>query len=163
MIVRRIGPDDLCAFKNIRLEALSVLPDAYASNYSDWVSLDEHGWRARMDGILVMAFDDERPVGLMGAIPDKASRMAHRARLVMVYLKAAYRGSGVATDLLTRLESEASTAGVLQLELMVNASNETAIRFYEREGFSKLALIPRAMRNDTGFMDNLLMMRALDA
>ena len=163
MIIRRIGFEDVEAFKSIRLEALQLEPEAYASRYEDWINLDTADWHSRMNGVLVMAFDGDVPVGLMAAIPERPSGMAHRALVVMVYVRQSYRGRDVSAKLLDQLVRDAVTADVLQLELMVNCHNTRAIRFYERHGFERLAVIPRAVRVEKGFVDDLLMMRRLDA
>ncbi len=47
-----------------------------------------------------------------------------------------HRGRGVATELLRRVESSARGAHATTLWLHVDAANNTAIRLYEKQGFS---------------------------
>ncbi len=47
-----------------------------------------------------------------------------------------HRGHGIATELLRRVESSARAANAAALWLHVDAANSTAIRLYERHGFT---------------------------
>ena len=47
LTIRRIGADDVEAFRRIRLEALREEPSAYASSYEDSVVLTDEDWRNR--------------------------------------------------------------------------------------------------------------------
>jgi ribosomal protein S18 acetylase RimI-like enzyme len=59
-----------------------------------------------------------------------------------------HRGTGLADQLLQHLTTEASAAGALDLRLYVHASNERAIRAYERYGFraSPYAIMSKGVR-----------------
>jgi ribosomal-protein-alanine N-acetyltransferase len=59
-----------------------------------------------------------------------------------------YRREGVASRLMLGAESRAGAAGARQMELHVFTGNEGAIRFYERMGYSRLAVQRRFYRAD---------------
>mgnify|MGYP001827314612 CR=1 FL=1 len=163
MTVRRLGPEDLEAFRSIRLEALRLEPENYASHYDDWVSLSDDQWRARLDDVIaVAAFDTDQPIGVMAVKQERSPKMRHRGMLVMVYLRKSYRGAGIAREILDHLGRHSIAEGMLQLELHVNAANRTAIRFYEKAGFETIGKLPRAAREGDDFIDDLLMVKPLD-
>ena len=60
------------------------------------------------------------------------------------------------------LLERARERGLLQLELAVHAGNARAVRFYERFGFERYGLLPRGFREASGYVDDLLMVLALE-
>lgn len=95
----------------------------------------------------------------MGLLRERPAKMAHRAYIVMVYVRRDQRGTGVARALLQSTMEHARTMAIRQLELAVNAENEAAIRFYRREGFREIGRIPNALMHEDREIDELLMAR----
>jgi len=84
-------------FRRIRLEALREEPAAFASSAEDWERLSEAEWRRRLaDTPVFVAFVDDAPVGVMGLMRERAAKTAHRATLVMVYVRKDLRRLGLA-------------------------------------------------------------------
>lgn len=161
--IRRLGGSDLQHFKAIRLEALEREPDAFASSADQWRALPDSDWLRRMtDHPVFVAFRDGAPVGIMGLIREAPDKRRHRATLVMVYVRASERGSGVAQGLLDAATGYARDIGVWQLDLGVNASNAVAIRFYERNGYVAFGRLPNASIIDGVVHDELLMAKRID-
>jgi len=160
--VRRLGADDLAAFKAIRLEALTLEPQAFASTVADWENLDD---AARLRNLtanpIFAAFRAGEPVGLLGLIREIGIQRAHRALIVMVYVRAAERGTGVAQAMLDNAVAFAREWGILQLELGVNAASARAIRFYERNGFVRFGLLPNFTLRDGVSTDEAMMARRI--
>ena len=160
--IRLIGPDDVDAFRRIRLEALRMEPDSFASSAEDWEKLAEDEWRRRVtDNPVFVAFRDDEPVGIMGLLRQSASRMAHRATVVMVYVHRSLRGSGVARRLLAAVTDHARGEGIRQLELSVSAENAAAIAFYRRERFEAVGRIPGGCIRNGREVDDILMVRRI--
>ncbi|MGM4911060.1 GNAT family N-acetyltransferase [Hyphomicrobiales bacterium] len=163
-IIKLLKPEDAEVFKKIRLEALRSDPAAFASRSEDWeiLSLDE--WRSRLIEMPVfVAFQDDEPVAIMGLTWQKPSKMAHRATLIMVYVRASLRGTGLALKLLEQVTQHADAHGIRQIELAVSAENRAARRFYEREGFIEIGRIPGAFLHDGVEMDEIVMSRRIGA
>ncbi|WP_370677012.1 N-acetyltransferase family protein [Pleomorphomonas sp. PLEO] len=161
MTIRRLEATDVDIFKRIRLEALRLEPAAYAGTYDDWSGLSEEEWLKRMSEPVFVAFEGEAPVGLAGLIRQRGIKMAHRAVIVMVYLRQSLRGTGLASGLLNAVAAHASDMGIRQLELTVSAENPAAIRFYQREGFSEVGRIPAALLHDGREIDEFVMVRRI--
>jgi ribosomal protein S18 acetylase RimI-like enzyme len=161
-MIRLLGPDDVDAFRRIRLEALRAEPAAFASSVRDWESLPDEEWRRRLtENPVFVAFRDSEPVGIMGLMRQRSSRMAHRASIIMVYVRESLRGADLARELLKALADHARVSGIRQLELAVNAENAAAIRFYRREGFTEIGLIPGGFLHDGKEIDEIMMARRI--
>jgi len=157
-MIRLLGPSDVNIFRSIRLEALRAEPAAYSSTAAKWEALTDNEWRRRMTGSPVMAaFLDDEAVGIMGLLLQRSDKMAHRATIVMVYVRSSSRGTGLASALLKHLTDHARGIGVRRLELAVSVENEAAIRFYRREGFVEIGRIPGGLLHEGREIDELLM------
>jgi ribosomal protein S18 acetylase RimI-like enzyme len=88
--------------------------------------------------------------------------MAHRATIIMVYVRKSFRGSGIASELLQSVTDHARASGIRQLELAVTAENPGARRFYEREGFAVIGRIPGGFLHDGKEIDEIMMARRID-
>jgi ribosomal protein S18 acetylase RimI-like enzyme len=62
------------------------------------------------------------------------------------YLQPAFRGRGIGTETLQRIEKEAVTLGLEALELQVGHDNEPAKRLYRKIGFEAANRIPMCKR-----------------
>lgn len=161
-MIRLLTAADVDAFRRLRLEALRAEPASYASSAADWEALADEEWRRRVTGNSVFAaFEDGEPIGLMGLIRQSASKIAHRATIVMVYVRADRRGRGVAKGLLYALTDHARTMGIRQLELAVSVENPAAIRFYEREGFAGIGRIRGGFLHEGREIDEIVMARRI--
>ncbi|OHV78500.1 GNAT family N-acetyltransferase [Ensifer sp. LCM 4579] len=162
--IRLLGPDDIEVFRRIRLEALRVEPDCFASSAEDWEKLSDDEWRRRLvDGSVFVGFRGEDPVGIMGLLHERAKKMAHRATLVMVYVRQDSRRTGLATSLLETVTDHALAQGIRQLELTVSAENPKAIGFYRRNGFAQIGCIPGGCIRNGREVDDILMARRIVA
>ncbi|WP_395447700.1 GNAT family N-acetyltransferase [Aminobacter sp. UC22_36] len=162
MTVRLLAPDDYEVFKRIRLEALRTAPEAFASSASDWEKLPDDEWRRRIENnSVVVCFRQDEPVGIMGLMRQQSSKMAHRASLIMVYMRPSERGGGQAAAMLGLLLDHARASGIWQVELAVSAENPAAIRFYRREGFDEIGRIPAGFLHEGREIDEIMMARRL--
>lgn len=162
MIVRRLGPDDLEVFRDLRLTSLRTDPDSFASDHEVWAAYSDPKWLSYLEDEQVFgAFVGGAPAGLIGLIPNTKSRLLHRTEIAMVYVATEYRGSGVAVAMLSHVIAFVREAGLLQIELSVNAANARAIKIYERHGFEEYGRLPQGFRARDGFSDDLLMVLKL--
>ncbi len=139
-MIRQIGPEDLDVFKQIRLEALRAEPAAFASSPEDWECLSDEDWERRLTvNPVFVAFDNGQLVGIVGLMRQSPSKMAHRASVIMVYVRKNLRGSGIATSLLMALTDHAQSEGIRQLELTVSCETRQHAAFIDAPDTTKLA------------------------
>lgn len=127
-------------FKTVRLRALEEAPYAFGSTFaresqfrcSEWISRAERMNGERGAGFLAM--DGETPCGIVGSFLDQNDPM--RAHLISMWTAPEYRQQGIGRQLVQAVAQWAYSRNVRTLLLMVTGNNESAIRFYERLGFS---------------------------
>ena len=81
-----------------------------------------------------LAMDNDVPCGIAAGFLDE--RDPTRAHLVSMWVAPAYRRTGTGSLLVDAVQAWVRTRGVYELRLMVTSSNQGAIAFYERQGFS---------------------------
>lgn len=79
-----------------------------------------------------------------------------------MYVRANAQGSGLADALMTALLKHAATV-VEQVQLVVNAENARAIKFYQRHGFREIGRIPRSLHIGGRYYDDMLMFRSVSS
>jgi GNAT superfamily N-acetyltransferase len=84
--------------------------------------------------VFLVAFEGERGVGCGGL----RELDAEHGEIKRMYVQPQYRGSGVATALLRALEKAAGVRGWNRLVLETGDRQPDAIRFYEREGYTRI-------------------------
>ena len=159
--IRQIHADEIAAFRQIRLEALMNEPSSYASSYEDWIILTTEDWQERLKEPVFVAFQAGEPVGIMGLLRQRASKMNHRATIVMVYVRENLRGKGIAGQLLEAVVETSGERGIAQLELTVSAENIAAIKFYQRQGFAVVGRIPGGFLHQGREIDDVIMVYRL--
>jgi len=133
---------------------------SYASRTEDWENLSEDQWYERLtEHPIFVAFQNNTPCGIMGLMPHRPSKLAHRATITMVYVCPKMRDLGIGQALFQHLYDHAVSANIEQLELGVNAENQGAIRFYKRNNFIEIGRIPNAYKHDFYESDEILMAR----
>ena len=84
--------------------------------------------------VFVVAYDDDEPVGCGGL---RAIDGSH-GEVKRMFVLPAYRGTGASTAILRALEDEARSLGWTRLVLETGDRQPDAIRFYEREGYTRI-------------------------
>jgi ribosomal protein S18 acetylase RimI-like enzyme len=135
LVVHRVTPDDWRSHRDLRLEMLRSVPDAFLTRYADVADFDEATWRARIAGQChFQARLDGEAVGSVGVWDDPGTP-DDAASLVAMYVAPRARGAGVAELLVRTVFGEAARRGRTRVLLAVTEGNVPAIRLYERMGF----------------------------
>lgn len=95
---------------------------------------------ANPDWLALVADADGQVVGHLDGVYRPPSEMwtAQRATLISMHVHTDWRGRGVGTQLVDRFKEWARERGAVRLHVTAYASNEGAIRFYQRHGFAPL-------------------------
>jgi len=162
-IVRELVSEDACAFRELRLEALHLHPDAFGSSYEVETNqpLSEFGGRIAKGG-LFGGFVDGRLSGMAGFFACEAVNLRHKGVLFGMYVRESEQGTGLAEEIVATIVDYARER-VEQLQLSVATTNNRAIRLYRRLGFNAYATEPKALKVGQRYIDELLMVRFLSA
>jgi GNAT superfamily N-acetyltransferase len=127
-------------FKAVRLRALEDTPSAFGSTYAKESALSAGDWLKRVDtwngprGVCYLGMDEGSACGIIAGYCDKND--PRRAWVASMWVAPTHRRTGLGTMLMDAVKSWAYTLGAAELCLMVTSNNSTAMRFYERCGFS---------------------------
>ncbi len=158
--IRPLRAEDAALWRDLRLEALALHPDAYGSTHDDWSGRPLADFAARLtDGHVLAAFLGGDLVGSMAL--DASDADPKRGELTAVYVRPEFRGRGIAKRLLRRAASSAKSAGMTHLTLTVAEANETAFAFYTAHKFIPDGLDGRALIRDGRLLDLIRMVRPL--
>ena len=90
-------------------------------------------------------------------------RASHVVYLGTLAVSPRWRGSGLARELMEQIIAMLKAAGVLRLELMLEADNPRAFAFYKKLGFVQEGLMRAAYKRagDTHYTDEIFMAKLL--
>lgn len=166
--LRPLTEADLPAYKALRDLGLRHDPTAFNSDYETAMTLPASRYAQRLgqppqDHFILGAFGSDG--ALLGAVVcerEPRAKKRHEAALVGMVVAPAARGQGVGGALLADFERLArQLPGLRQVVLSVTADNAHAIHLYERAGFVRYGLQPRALLVDGRYHDKALMIRML--
>ena len=145
--IRRIRPGEGRLYRFLRLEALKDAPGAFLTTYEEALAKGDEQWEAQANGAAagedrasLLALVDNEAVGLAsvyrrtGALA--ATGAAVEAELLQVWLAPAFRGTGLARELVLTCVRWSAEVGIRRLVAEVKAGNDHARRFYLGLGFS---------------------------
>jgi RimJ/RimL family protein N-acetyltransferase len=158
--------DDLDAYRDLRLEGLREHPEAFGSDYATSLAQSREWWLDRVapkgDGGTIQVADDGRAlVGTAGLLRGNSPKQRHGAVLVGVYVRPAWRGTGLAGALIESCLAWGREQGVRKVTLGVAAVNTPAIRRYTACGFTVYGVEPEVIVHDGIAYDELLMVRMI--
>jgi len=160
--IRVLTPDEWKLWKEFRLFALQESPLAFGSTYAEEVVFSDERWKQQLATMSIFAaFDGSRIVGCAGFRVHELLQMKHRGVFFGMYVHPDYRGKGVGQQLLTALIVHAKNH-VIQLHCGAKSINTPAIALYEKNGFVRYVLEPRAIKVGDTYYDDVWMVLKLD-
>ena len=138
MEVRRIRPDEMEAYREVRLRALRLAPYAFGTTFADASSRDDDAWRANTVRLCrpdIAGFVLDRGDGTLGGLVSVTIEDPAAAEVNQMWLDEDLRGGAWGAALLGACEAFATAGGVRRLALWAAATNERALRFYRRCGY----------------------------
>lgn len=156
VVIRRLAPPDLAAYKALRDEMLAAHPEAFTSDAAAERERGADSYLSRLDidhadggQFTLGAWQGQRLVGALGCERDLRVKVRHVAHLIGMMVRTGARNAGIGHTLLNACIATARSAeGVTMLTLSVTASNAAAIHLYERAGFTRYGRLPGALRVD---------------
>lgn len=159
--LRRLAPADAGDYRTIRLAALKGDAEAFGSTYEGEVTRPLTHFAERLATSVVHgAYVDGNIIGMAGYKRQDGARDRHKAFVWGAYVRPDMRRQGVAQALMAALLQDAGGV-VEQLTLCVVKDNAAAFTLYRRLGFEVYGVEPRALKSETGYADEVLMVRFL--
>jgi GNAT superfamily N-acetyltransferase len=134
--IRHATPDDWQPLRDIRLAALAGDPDAFGSTLERELAFGETEWRGRArTSANFLALDGTHAVAIAAGYFDPECCARDERLLVSMWVQPAYRGRGLAAELVDAVVAWAMSDGARSVKLQVTIGNDGARRLYERAGF----------------------------
>ena len=126
-LVRRLTPSDAPALRQLRLDALRETPEAFGSSYEEEHTLtldDFQAWIAPADDSAMFGvFAEGALAGIIGVARQRRLKVRHKAHIWSVYVAPAWRGQGLARQLMQAALGHAGIMrGVRTVQLSVTGS-----------------------------------------
>jgi ribosomal protein S18 acetylase RimI-like enzyme len=152
--IRRLQGADLAAYKALRDATLADDPSAFTSDAETEsrkppdAYLPRLGIDAPLGGVFTIgALRDGTLLGAVSCERDMRVKARHIGHIVGMMVRADQRARGIGRLLVDACIAEARRGvGVEMLTLTVTASNEGAVRLYERAGFTRYGSLPHAIK-----------------
>jgi ribosomal protein S18 acetylase RimI-like enzyme len=138
VIVRRLEPHEAAQLREIRLRALAADPCAFAEPIDSAQASPPERWKqwaSQRDGVVIVAIDGERWVGMVAA--GMHQELADAVWLYSLWVDPRRRGAGLGARLIEAIAVWASEQGAARLDLSVTTNNPSAAALYVRAGFSE--------------------------
>jgi RimJ/RimL family protein N-acetyltransferase len=168
VLIRPTQTDDAPAYRTLRLEGLRAHPEAFGADYATSAARPIEYWQERMhsgaggeQGITYVADASDELIGMTALVRNDLAKTRHAGSIFGVYTRADWRGTGVANALLEACVAYARELGLRLVKLGVVTTNASAIRLYQRCGFSVYGVEPEAIQHDGVYYDELLMVRRI--
>jgi RimJ/RimL family protein N-acetyltransferase len=150
--IRVLAPDDVLAFREVRLEALNNDPKAFGADASSFAkdSLEQVATRIEFipnEKFTLGAFVNGELSGMVRLVRFETFKEHHRATIYGFYVTAKARGLGLGSAMMKKLiEQVRGFDGLSTLELDVSSTQHVARALYVKFGFKTWGILPDALR-----------------
>lgn len=167
--IRRSSPIDFQLIKSLMLTGLKEDPKAFSVDFEDYNQNSNDWWNNYISPYIfsikdkmLIAFEDETPVGMIGVLYDYRSRRKHIASIVWLYVLKQHRGLGIGKKLLEKAIEDAKQQDMQKITLFVNSSQEKALNMYTKMGFKSNGKLEKELKVGQEFLDTIIMEMLLD-
>jgi ribosomal protein S18 acetylase RimI-like enzyme len=163
IIIRKLQPHESAIYREVRLACLKNVPQFFGSTYEEEILNPRFFFETYIendsaDHVMFGAFDGEQLIGITGFNRMARKRASHRGEIVQVYVDANYRGQNFGERLLRHaLDYAFNLDGIEQVQLSVIASNQAAIKLYEKLGFQSFGVQSHYFKVEDSYLDQQFM------
>ncbi|GHG91125.1 GNAT family N-acetyltransferase [Comamonas sp. JC664] len=166
LAVRRLVPEDVEAFRALRLRGLLESPEAFGASHAEDAALPLDAMRGWLEPgpsqVVLGAFEGAQLVGMLGLKRESRAKLAHKAVVWGMFVPQEFRSRGVGRRLVSALVEEArKMAGLECVLLVVSVGNAAAHALYRSAGFRTYGVEPHALKVGDTFVDGELMLLTL--
>lgn len=165
MHIASLQPSDATRYRALMLEAYALAADAFTSTPEERAAEPAAWWGRRItdaNSAVLGAFEAGELIGSVALEFSSKPKTRHKAHVLGMYVKPAFRTTGAGRALLDALIALASQRpGVQVLSLTVTEGNDAAVNLYRRAGFAPFGIEPMAIWTPCGFKSKVHMWRQL--
>ena len=166
--IRHATSSDVDSFRELRLEALKNHPDAFGQDYNDIILRPQKYWDETLtinskEEALFFAEQNGQLIAITGIFRGSSKKSLHKATIWGVYVKPEWRGHRISEALIRACLDWAKEQGLAIVYLGVVTTNQSAIKSYNRCGFSIYGTEPKALYHDGIYYDEYLMAVEIDS
>lgn len=162
-------PSDLIHIKGLMLNALKNDTQAFSVSYKDYSEKSEDWWQNycfsflySIKGRMILAWDKDKAVGMVGVLYSPQERRFHVASIVWMFIEKEYRGKHIAKRLLDKLEDEIKKQkAIRKIILSVTSTQQNAIKLYEKNNFKIVGKLTQEFDINGEFIDEIVMEKIL--
>lgn len=159
--VRRLSPAEAALYRDIRLEALRLSPEAFSSTFAVEAAEPPEWFADRLGASAVFgAFAGKELLGIAGFFARMGAKEAHKGVLWGVYVRPAARGAGLGRRLAEAVLAHARHCVEL-IQTSVISGNAPARRLYAGLGFVEYGIEKNALKENGQYWDDVLMAKPL--
>lgn len=166
VVIREANLADAEQFRSLRLLALQESPTSFSADYQVNLKQPMSFWEGRLIfdeyGMIFFAEYDSQLIGMTGIRKGETPKTKHGAYIWGVYIRPEWRGLHLAEALIETCSEWAEAREVGIVKLGVVTTNTSAIRCYERCGFTVYGNEPRCIFYEGRFYDEYLMFKFLN-
>lgn len=156
--IRELTPDDVEAYREIRLRALKEHPEAFGSSYEESVKRPIESYLDRLkpkhNNFILGAFIEGNLLGTVGMFQHEGLKDHHKGVIWGMHTATEAQGQGIGRALLTAAIERARQIPDLELlQLSVVTKNVSARNFYLSCGFEIYGLEPHALKLGDTYLD----------
>lgn len=156
-IIHNPSPSRWEEYKDLRLEALVNVPQAFLDDLEVTENVPQEEWQRKMHNMW-FAEVDGKWVGMVGAYQDEKTKLKHILNIVSVYVSPSFRGQGIAKALMLDVIATAKqNPEIKKLLLGVVTSQEPAIALYKSLGFIQVGYFKYAVKVGDEYFDDYYM------
>lgn len=152
MEIRLLKSTDAKSYWDLRLEALQLNPEAFATNYEEAVRrenpVESVAKNLSSKGNFTLgAFNNGELIGVVTLLQETSLNLRHKANILAMYVNPNMRGLGVGKELLSEAINKAKTIETIEkLNLTVVTTNEKAKKLYMKLGFKVFGMEEKALK-----------------
>ena len=160
--IKRLTPEDVEAYRDIRLESLQQSPEAFGSTWEESKARPVEQMTGFLtndtDRFILGAYIENSLIGLASFHRHGGKKMAHKGEINQMYVAPQVRGQGIGRRLLEDIIQRAHQLDNIEsIQLAVVVGNPAARKLYQNLGFETYGTEPRALKQGNQYYDEELM------
>lgn len=160
-VIRPLRADESALYREIRLEALRLHPEAFGASFEDEAAHKLAFFAQRLTSNTIFGgFRGQDLLGTAGFMLQAGAKRAHKGHLWGMYVRSPARGTGLARGLVEAVLDHARNRVEL-VQLSVVSSNAGARRLYQSFGFEPYGVEEWALKVEGRYLNEVHMVKML--